>query len=352
MKPFSHQLYGPAYIPYTIGVSGKNSFMEQKISVVKLRPGYHVSINIIPKILEASSAFNNLNLDSRRCRLPHETQGFNLFKKYTRVGCEIECAARKATSICRCLPWNYPNNFTLFPICDMFGGYCFNEIMSNVVYYKKCKSECLEECQETSLLVWSNTVPLDIQKLCKGGIYFDSFFKQRFAQIFAFESYRRLIEENSISNLATSLSNGSLCMHYLRNYVSFVSVESPTKSITKSMRDKRASFIDQLGTIGGTLGVCAGMSVLSMIEVLVFVYIVLVGAMYDLKQLKQIAISYLGFVNKKNSLHQMEKCSNPNEHQKFDENDIFDKNQQDLKELYVSANKCFNLSLRLKGSLF
>ena len=108
MKPYSNQLYGPAYIPYTVGISGKNTFMEQKISVYKLRPGYHISINIVPKLLEASSDFNDLNLDAGKWKLPYETEGFSFFKEYTRRGCEIECASRKAKSMCHCLPWNYP----------------------------------------------------------------------------------------------------------------------------------------------------------------------------------------------------------------------------------------------------
>ena len=45
----------------------------------------------------------------------------------------------------------------------------------------------------------------------------------------------------------------------------------PTKSVTKSHLDQRKFFIDKLGTIGGTLGVCARMSVLSMVEVFVFI---------------------------------------------------------------------------------
>ena len=250
MKPFTNQLYGPTYIPYTVGISGQNTFMNQKTSVVKVRPGYHVSIYIVPKILETSSAFNNLNLDSRKCKHPYETKGFSLFKKYTRTGCEIECAARRAKYVCRCLPWNYPNDFTSLPMCDMFGGYCFNEIMSNEVYYKKCKSECLEDCEEISLSTWHKSVPLNIEELCKAGVYFESFLKQRFAQFFAFERYRHLVEEKSILDLVSSLSNGTLCMNFVRNYVALVTVETPTKSVTKSMRDIRASFIDILGTIG------------------------------------------------------------------------------------------------------
>ena len=139
MKPYTHQIYGPTAVPYTIGVTSKNNLIDQKISVHKLRPGYHTTIHVVPKILETSSDFDNLELEKRECKLPHETTGFRLFNEYTQKRCEIECASKKATSFCHCLPWYYPNNFTFLPMCDMFGGFCFNQIMSNEVYYKSCK---------------------------------------------------------------------------------------------------------------------------------------------------------------------------------------------------------------------
>ena len=52
--------------------------------------------------------------------------------------------------------------------------------------------------------------------------------------------------------------------------VAQVTVESSTSSIIKSKREPKVTFIDQLGTIGGTLGLFTGMSILSMIEVVLF----------------------------------------------------------------------------------
>ena len=75
------------------------------------------------------------------------------------------------------------------------------------------------------------------------------------------------MEKGSLPELAKQFRNGSLCKEYVRNYVSFVSVESPTTSVIKSKREKRISFNDQLGTIGGTLGLFTGMSLLSIIEI-------------------------------------------------------------------------------------
>ena len=50
-----------------------------------------------------------------------------------------------------------------------------------------------------------------------------------------------------------------------------VNVESPTSSVIKSSRETRVTFLDQLGTIGGTLGLFTGMSILSMVEVGFFI---------------------------------------------------------------------------------
>ena len=61
-----------------------------------------------------------------------------MVNKYTRIGCEMECAASKAIDLCQCIPWYYTNNFTETPICDMFGGYCFKQIINNEKYYKMC----------------------------------------------------------------------------------------------------------------------------------------------------------------------------------------------------------------------
>ena len=332
MKPYTNQPFGPKYIPYTVGVSAKNTFIDQKTSLHKLRPGYHTTIHVIPKILETTSAFNHLELDTRGCKLPHETNGFDFLKEYSQKGCELECAVRTATLFCHCLPWQYPNNFSSLPMCDSFGGYCFNHIVSDIVYYKMCKSECLEDCQYTSLAMWHSTVPLETQELCKDSTYFDRFFKQNFQRLFAFQNYQMLVQTQSTLDLASSLRNGSLCKSYINKFVSFVSIESPTKSVSKSHRDQRKFFIDKLGTIGGTLGVCAGMSVLSMAEVIVFVYIVLSGIVLDIRQLCKVMVSYL-----KTAPATTKKSASSNHEKICYDHDIVE-GQKEIQKIYVSSS--------------
>ena len=331
MKPYTNQPFGPSHLPYTVGVSGKTDFIDQKTSIQKLRPGYHTTIHVIPKILGTTSDFDKFEVDTRGCKLPQETWGFKFLKKYSRKGCELECAMRKATSYCKCLPWQYPNNFTSMPMCDMFGGYCFNQIMSNIIYYKTCKTECLEDCHYTSLSMWHTSVPLETHEICKDGTQFDKFFRHHFQRFFAFENYQMMIKKKSTFDLEKSLSNGSLCEKYVNQYVSFVSIESPTKIVTKSHRDQRKFFIDKLGTIGGTLGVCAGMSVLSMVEVGVFVYIVLLGMALDMRHLWKRLISY------KKKVSTTEKKSKIPNHAKKSFSLDFKEDQQEVQKLCVSS---------------
>ena len=340
MKPYSDQLYGPTALPYTIGVTRKNNLIDQKISVHKLWPGYHTTIHVVPNILETTSAFDNLKLNKRECKLPHETTGFRLFNEYSQKACETECAARRASLLCHCLPWNYPNDFMSIPMCDMFGGFCFNQIMSSEVYYKSCKSECLADCKEISLSVWQRTAPLNIEELCKDGTYFDRFFEQNFQKIFAFEHYRIMVQDHYIPDLATSFSNGSLCLNYIRKYVSLVSVESPTENVAKSHMDIRVSFNDQLGIIGGNLGLCVGMSVLGMCEVVMLIIITIMSIVQDLNTLRKKILSYLRFhdpvFEKEATLDTVVVC-NGKEDQRTDRYDEIEEDLQEIRKLYVST---------------
>ena len=112
--------------------------------------------------------------------------------------------------------------------------------------------------------------PPDLIEVCELGTFMSQHIEHSFSKHFAFEAYETLVEGGSLPDLQNSFTNGSLCKNYVRNFVSFVSVSSPTTSVMKTVRDKRFTFNDQLGTIGGTLGLFTGMSVLSMIEVFFF----------------------------------------------------------------------------------
>ena len=116
--------------------------------------------------------------------------------------------------------------------------------------------------------------PIDLEETCKYGNFMNQHLEHSFSKHFAFEAYETLVEGGSLPDLQKSFTNGSLCQNYVKKFVTFVSISSPTTSVMRTVRDKRFTFNDQLGTIGGTLGLFTGMSVLSMIEVFFFAIVV------------------------------------------------------------------------------
>ena len=265
MKPYTSQVHNRKATPYAMVVSDKNGQIDQKRNSILLKPGYKISVKVFPRLFETTSDFDGLTINQRECKLAHETKGFSLLKEYTQEGCEFECAVQKAVSVCKCLPWHYSNDFTKWPICEMFGGYCFDLIISDDAEYKKCKTQCLRNCKETVYMVLPGYVPLDVEPMCNMESLYYQHFQKSFKKHFSFHSYKTLVEGGSIPDLLTSFNNGSLCEHYVRDYVAFVSIDSPT-TIIATGKDRRIFFIDQLGTVGGIGGLFLGMSVITFLE--------------------------------------------------------------------------------------
>ena len=210
--------------------------------------------------------------------------------------------------------------------------------MANQANYKQCRASCIEECEDVVFTTWYTIIPLELNEVCQEGTKMHLHFEKHFANHFAFESYKSLVEDRSIPDIASSYTNGSLCQSYVQNYISFISVESPTTSITKSNREKKLSFNDQLGTIGGTLGLFTGMSLLSMVEVFFFISILIKGLYQEC--LQRLGLSEPEKVDdnpqqKENSQCQQEDKS---ETSKCCHNEIrIDRYEEQIKNLYVSS---------------
>ena len=267
LKPYTAQSHNAKATKYTIGISDKKNFIDQQRDMIYLKPGHHLMIKVMPRLVRTTTDFNELQRSQRNCKLSKETEGFSFLKQYSRKGCEFECAIKVAIPICKCIPWYYPNDFDEWPICDMFGGHCFEIMMEDSRYYQKCKKECIPDCHETAYMVIWSTFELELDSTCNGRGFHNYHFKQTLRKHFAFHNYKTLVEGGSIPELSKSYTNGSLCREYVKNYGAFVSVEGGNTRIIVTNRDRRIFFYDQLGTFGGTLGLFFGMSVISFFEV-------------------------------------------------------------------------------------
>ena len=273
MRPYVELQNVSKALSYTLGLSTEANFIDQKRYIMNLLPGYQTLVKVIPQIVGTSEEFDLMDQSSRNCKLPHEIENFTLIHYYTRRGCEFECAAKKAISLCHCIPWFYTNNFTNIPVCDSFSAACFDAVMSDESNYKHCPNLCLQTCSTMPMTVVTAYLPIDTEELCKKTGTINDPLMQLTKQHFAFENYKSLVSgDGKIPDLKTGLENGSLCKKFVETYVAQVNVESSTSTVTKSIREPKVTFIDQLGTIGGTLGLFTGMSILSMIEVCLFLF--------------------------------------------------------------------------------
>ncbi len=111
---------------------------------------------------------------------------------------------------------------------------------------------------------------------------------------------------------------------------------------------RRVYFIDQLGVIGGNLGLCVGMSVLGMCEAVMCLCIIIVSVGQDMKRLwKRISLYLRSKVPEtdENPTLDMVVVSSCRNDQSFSDYDGSQENLQALLKLYVSTIPDFSILL-------
>ena len=285
LKPFSDQLHNRKAIPYKIGITGPYDVIDQHRNLIDVRPGEHAVIKVIPRLIKTSADFDGLRMDQRKCKLSHEIDEISLMRRYTRIGCETDCAIKKAMPICKCIPWHYPNDYHTWPICEMFGAHCFDLMMSADTNYNGCKYRCQKDCKEIDYIVLPQYFPLDFKKECSGKSFHNQHFRKAFRKHFSFLNYKALIDGEFIDTVGNSFSNGSMCEDYIRDFVALVSVEGPTSAVILTERDNRIFLIDQIAAIGGNFGLFTGTSMLSIAEFVILLLSLVYAIVYHFYQM-------------------------------------------------------------------
>ena len=310
MRPYVSLPFNAAHLAYTLGISTKVNLIDQKRNLIDILPGFKTVVKVIPQLINTTTSFDEMAVSTRNCKLSTENEEFNLLNSYTKVGCEFECAVKRAVSVCKCMPWFYTNDFESTPICNGFSGYCFEHFISDESNYKRCGDLCKEDCRGIPMTVVTTYIPINAVDLCKEGSFFKKHLTHSFRQHFAFENYQTLVTgDGQIPDLQASMANGSLCYQFVEKFIAMVSVENPTSSVAKSAREPRVTFMDQLGTIGGTLGLFTGMSMLSLIEVAFFLYAYFKSLRFTIKDLK--AAWQVTILGKKNMRRSDDGLGNP-----------------------------------------
>ena len=157
--------------PFKVILSSRKGYFNSLGIATEVRPGFLTIFNVQPLEVTATDALKEISEEARKCRFPDEiSNGHAIFNSYGEDSCEFECRINKARAKCQCTPWNIPTqpSMTSLAICDLYGNYCFNMEMSDVLVMENCAKKCPSDCENVRFNVNTQEVPIDVDALCKG----------------------------------------------------------------------------------------------------------------------------------------------------------------------------------------
>lgn len=111
-----------------------------------------------------TDAFAGLPFESRQCRFENENRDpKSVFKEYTQEGCMFECALRRSTTRCGCIPWDYPQLGSHEDIELCYGSLskCFDTEMNKpVIQNENCT--CPQSCKGKTVTTQVNSFGFDV----------------------------------------------------------------------------------------------------------------------------------------------------------------------------------------------
>ena len=245
-----------------------------------MAPGYETTVLITPRVLETTeNAKTTLKSTDRKCRTRLENLGLKLFNAYTRESCLLECHLTEAADRCDCTPWNYPH-VPGSQLCDALGIHCFEKVLDQLASNSSC--HCPHNCDKVIYSFVGSAKILEANVLCPNkpqptDLFYDFYYHDALPRKFiAFYNYIVNNQENG---------KKELCIKKLK-YRAIVNFQIATSSVSRTTHDLRQSFADKLSTFGkvnsryisvhlysgGTLGLFTGMSILSMVEIVFWLF--------------------------------------------------------------------------------
>ena len=256
---------------FRVSITSSGNFFDAKDVSKVVHVGKQTIFSVKPMEVKPSAALKDLAIHERHCRFPYETvSAVERFKIYTQTACEFECKVIIAESICQCTPWfvpSHPNPDQHLPMCDFLGNGCFNK-----VFAKGHRCSCLPTCHDIQFSVNERINDISVEEVCKNKFAIESKLSQTLRMHFHGMITKLHHIESLLAINETLLERETqdisyvFCKNLVSNSLAKVSVRFENNKYIKTITDRKVSFTDKLATIGGTLGLFTGMSILSMIE--------------------------------------------------------------------------------------
>ncbi len=245
----------PANGPFKVFIHHPSEPADLEANPIEFIPGMKHTVYITPSRSSSHSELEDFPLETRKCLFPHERAGAsNLFRNYTKGGCQFECAVNKAHARCGCIPWDYPHVEEPLQVCQRIGDECFRNTMASAQIYKDC--DCPVSCSSTTYSFSVISTPLDASE-CYSVL---SYKTRRNNRLFldAFEFYMEHYEDRHFelnkkyADLPSMFKFIASCGEAEISEIALLQFQLTSDTVAEVVRRKRVTFTDQLASLGTT----------------------------------------------------------------------------------------------------
>jgi len=293
---------------FTALVTNPGSYLLTDLKGFQLRPGHNNMVALSSVMIGADDGLHSIDPNDRGCIFSDETKYIKLFKTYSQENCIFECSFFYAQDILKaennlskaCTPWYFPFSDNNYILCNPFENFRISQIMQNEVPPDTC-NYCLPDCIRTTYSQSVTTQPfrrcdernLEVTPMCSflNKAYIDPpiWGQQVYDSYNATSSIRPDFLANITSNIRTvkkSYQLHSLFKNMSKEYNAFteditvLNVYFDSTTVMVFQTQTTQSWITYLSNVGGSLGLCIGLSIITIAE-LVWVLLRMISQCFE-----------------------------------------------------------------------
>jgi hypothetical protein len=277
-------------------ITDPGSFPLTNLKGFEVKPGHNNLVAVSAVKIDADDDLKDLKPEVRKCLYPDEIGNLKLFKTYGQANCFLECsltfAQKKLESDQNltqgCTPWYFPFVDDHFKMCDPYQTLAIWYIMQNEVPSEEC-NYCLPDCIRTIYtqsvttqpfrrcdernLYLTNLCTMDLNLVTKPQIWgrqvIDQFMKSR-GKIPTYlgnveSSYRKIKDSYVLRDFFHGLPKE---YDAYEKDIAILNVFFDSATVMKFKSQKRQSWTDYFANVGGALGLCIGLSIITVVELI------------------------------------------------------------------------------------
>jgi len=279
------------YQSFVAVVSEKGSYPLTHQDGIQIKPGHYNFVALSATKISSDDAIRDLSPDDRKCKFNDEIDDLKIHSKYSLSNCLLECSLTYALEQMNhsqlCTPWFLPSLSNPGTICDPWQAAEFDEHFKNVI--ESTCNQCLPDCDAVHYDASVTAVPfrkcdyrnLEVSPLCsikdplppKPQIWSKEYLEELFKLLgpnssvptntgiaSSLRTYGIQLTQPGIFNFANETYDA-----YDKD-IAVVEFYFKKSSVVEFKTNVSMTWIDFFAAVGGLLGLCIGLSIVTLVE--------------------------------------------------------------------------------------